>query len=233
MIDPDLRHTIRSLRSKGMTYAEICNEIGRNIPKGTLSYICKDIALPASYSSRLKHIMQTNAANAREKALVTNAKNLAQRYKLISERATKVALSEQALDFDKKCLAMLYIAEGSKYKSYRGLAMGSSDPDILRLFIGLLIRCYGKKIENFHARIQHRDDQNSLDLTHYWSEELGIPLNVFYKSYSDKRSIGRPTANPSYKGVCVISCSGADIQLELDAIARLYGQNLWGIGAVG
>lgn len=233
MIEQNLRYEIRELRSKGMTYHEICDAVGQEIPKGTLSYICKNVILPPEYFVRYKSILRTNAELARTKAVIKNATIQKKRFKLIEQRAVYVINSQDKIDSDKRCLATLYIAEGSKYKSYRGLALGSSDPDILRLYIGLLMRCYDKKITEFRVRIQHRDDQNSADLQNYWSHQLNLPLKSFYLSYADKRSIGKPTLKSNYMGVCVISCSGADIQLELDAIARLYAQKIWGISAVG
>ena len=198
-----------------------------------MSYICKDVILPVEYTTRYKSILQANAAQARKKALIANATILKRRYDRIQQNATNVVASMTNIDNGKKCLATLYIAEGSKYKSYRGLAMGSSDPDILRLYMGLLMHCYGKGIGDFRARIQHREDQDSAELCQYWSAQLSIPPESFYLSYADKRTAGKPTRNTKYKGVCVISCSGADIQLELDAIARLYAQKIWGIGAAG
>lgn len=233
MIDQSLRIEIRNLRARGMTYAEICDKIGRHVPKGTMSYICKDVALPIEYSIRLKSILRTNAEIARKKALTANTAKQKNRQQSIVQNASRIATSNTPIDQDKRCLAALYIAEGSKYKSYRGLALGSSDPDILKLYIGLLIRCYEKNSGDFRARIQHRADQDNQELQHYWSTQLHIPVNQFYLSYADKRTIGKPTRKPEYKGVCVISCSGADIQLELDSIARIYGQKVWGIGAVG
>ena len=233
MIEHDTRSKIRNLRAKGMTYSEICNEIGRQIPKGTLSYICKGVVLPPEYAARHKNILQVNAQVARTKAAVTIAAKQKARFENIKRIAINVVASETKNNYEKRCLATLYIAEGSKYKSYRGLALGSADPDILRLYMSLLARCYKKNSSDFRARIQHRSDQNSELLIEYWAEQLSMPKTAFYLSYADKRTVGKPTMKAEYKGVCVISCSGADIQLELDAIARLYASKLWGIGAVG
>lgn len=228
-----MRTQIKELRAKGMTYSEICQVIGREIPKATLSYICKDVVLPPEYARRHALIVQENAQRARIKAAKTNALKLQARFERINQQAFVVVSTDSIENYEKICLATLYIAEGSKYKSYRGLALGSSDPDILRLYMSLLMRCYGKKMDNFRARIQHRSDQDSNLLKQYWSKQLNLPETSFYLSYADKRTLGKPTTNVEYKGVCVISCSGADIQLELDAIARLYGQKLWGISSVG
>ena len=226
MIKPEIRSQIRDLRSRGLTYGEICSELGFIIPKGTLSYICKDIKL--SNDSLLRHRLQLRdiLTTTRDKALVANREKLKRRFENIHNQASGVVRVEQNKDYEKICLAMLYIAEGSKYKSYRGLAMGSSDPVILRIYIKLLERCYAKTRDEFRARIQCRDDQDKEKLELYWTHELGLSPSVFYPAYSDKRTVGKPTQNTEYKGVCVVSCKGTDIQLELDAIARLYEKNM-------
>ena len=233
MINPSTRNDIRRLRALGMTYVEISNELNSVFPKSTLSYICKDVKLPDEYHLEQKKRIQLNLESARKKALIVNKKKLHQRLETIRIEAEKVAMSDRSIDQEKVALAMLYIGEGSKYKSYRGLALGSSDIEILQTYIALLERCYHKQREDFRARIQHRSDQSQEGLLAYWSQGLGLSVDTFYASYIDKRTTGKPTRNPDYKGVCVISCSGADIQLELDAIARLYGQKLWGVSSSG
>lgn len=233
MIDLPIRDEIKRLRSLGMMYSEICDEIGRLIPKGTLSYICKDVKLPEEYFVRHKQSLQENLKVAREKALVANTEKLRLRFEKIHEEASRVVTRRSENDYEKIALAMLYLGEGSKYRSYRGLSLGSSDPGILRTYIALLERCYYKKRTDFRVRIQCRDDQNQRKLEVYWTKELGISLDALYPTYSDKRTVGKPTAHSDYKGVCVVSCSGADIQLELDAIARLYEQEIWGISSFG
>lgn len=233
MIKKTVRIRIRKLRAKGMTYSEICHKIGREIPKGTMSYICKDVSMSPKYIIRYKTVLKKRNEVARSVALIAIAKKQKARFEQIQANASEVIAQGIEVNYEKLCLAILYFAEGSKYKSYRGLALGSADPDILRLYMSLLVRCYKKNRDDFRARIQHRSDQDSKMLIEYWRKQLDIPSSAFYLSYADKRTLNKPTINTSYKGVCVISCSGADIQLELDAIARLYSKTIWGIGAAG
>lgn len=233
MIEHEKRLKIRQLRSEGMTYAAICAYIGQEIPKGTLSYICKGVILPDDYYAQRKKHLRAHLTEIRQEALLVNSQKLKRRFERIHREAREVIELNDKKGSDKIHLAMLYIGEGAKYKSYRGLSMGSSDPDILRIYISLLERCYYKKREDFRARIQCRDDQDQEALKLYWAGALGISKESFYLSYSDKRTAGKPTKDSDYKGVCVISCSGADIQLELDAIARLYGQKIWGVSSFG
>lgn len=121
---------------------------------------------------------------------------------------------------------MLYLGEGAKLKSHRGLMLGSSDPRIIRLHIKLLAACYRIAREKLKCRISYRADQDLNTLQKYWSEITGIPLETFYKSKPDPRTIGKPTKCLDYKGVCVVMCSGTSIQLELDIITDIILESL-------
>lgn len=165
---------------------------------------------------------------ARAVAAIANVKKQKIRMLTIQRRADKVVSGNGSLDQLKVQLAILYKAEGAKHSSYSGLSLGSSEAPILRLYIGLLKLCYDKPIHIFRARIQHRFDQDATQLQNFWAKELSLSKDQFYKSYADARTKVTPTKRKEYMGVCVISCSGADIQLELEAIAVKYAQKIWG-----
>ncbi len=71
------------------------------------------------------------------------------------------------------------------------------------------------------AQVLHRADQDISQLIMVWSKITGLHKEFFYKCKPDSRTIGKLTKNKDYKGVCVISCAGTKIQLELDIVARL------------
>jgi hypothetical protein len=151
------------------------------------------------------------------------ASNKAKRERLLyALAANTVHLTEKLKDKDvlKLLLSMLYLGEGSKWKSHHGLVLGSSDPDIIRLYICLLDRCYGISVEKLRCRVSYRADQDIHALQRYWSQVTCIPLSGFYKTIPDPRTIGKPTKNIDYKGVAVISCAGTHIQLELEMIPK-------------
>ena len=191
MVSIKTRLKIQNLRSKGYSYREICEEVGDNVPKSTLSYICKNILMPDDYYAKQRKINLLNLEFARRKAFETNTKKYQMRLRAINQNAKNVFINKSKINLDKINLAILYKAEGSKYASYRGLSLGSSDPSILRMYIRLLQTCYSKKIDDFRARIQYRADQDILKLREYWSEQLGINPDAFYKSTPDMRSIGK------------------------------------------
>lgn len=216
----------RRLRAKGKTYSEINSILKIDIPKGTLSGWCKGVELPSWYKDKIEELNKSNFSNAQKASIVARQfkqkkllENIDQKNKpLIPFLAKKEVL--------RGILAMLYLGEGSKWKSHRGLMLGSSDPNIIRLYIGLLGACYGKKAEEMKCRISYRADQDIKYLEKYWSKVAGIPLANFYKTKPDPRTAGKPTKNTEYKGVCVVMSAGTEIQLELEAIAKIILRNI-------
>lgn len=215
---------VRELRAKGHTYTEINEKLGTNIPKASMSYICKGVVLTGDELENLNKRLLMQLAISRQKALAAN-RNLQlsiresirkrnMEFNKLSDREAKIALS------------LLYLGEGAKYKSHRGLYLGSSDPKIIIIYLGLMKRCYGAEPKEFKARVSYRADQNLEDLEKFWSKLTKIPKSNFYKTKPDPRTIGKPTLRSEYKGVCVLTRKGTEIQLELQAIADIIFENM-------
>ena len=214
------------LRAKGKTYTEINDFLGIKIPKATMANWCQNIPLPDSYWKRLDRINKYNYLKARKAAWLANK---LKRERFLNELLkNNEILQKKVKDIYvlKMILAMLYLGEGTKWKTHRGLVLGSSDPNIILLYIKLLEMCYGLKRENMKCRISFRADQNIKSLERYWSKIIRIPLKNFYKTIPDPRTIGKPTKKKDYKGVCVIMCPGTHIQLELETIPGLILKGL-------
>jgi len=213
-----------TLRKSGKTYGEIRKIIGRSIPKSTLSYWCRNVPLPPEYSNKIKLLNIANSEKGRRIALEVNKvkrkqylDNLIKRNKYLSP-----LLSNQ--NIAKVALAMLYLGEGAKWKSNPGLLLGNSDPDVIKIYIKLLQKCYNIPLKEMHARVLYRADQDINFLTGFWSRITQIPKYNFYKTKPDPRTVGKKTKNKDYRGVCVVTCRGAEIQLELDIIAKMFLQ---------
>jgi hypothetical protein len=222
MYTPDFKSLAITLRSKGKTYSEINKQLAKAVPKSTLSYWCRNVVLPDFYKVKLARLNEGNRAKGRQKAILSRIND---RRALISEFRIKnkylVRKLTNEIAIQRVALAILYYCEGNKWKSHRGLMLGSADPYLLKLYIKLLRSVYGIKGSCLRARVSHRADQNIRELENYWSGITGIPIKNFYKTIPDPRTTGRPTKNPDYKGVCVISCAGTKIQLELEEIVRI------------
>jgi hypothetical protein len=222
MAYPDtIRKQVQLLRAKGKTYSEILKEISTRIPKSTLSNWCRNVILPDWYQGKIDEINKTSFSKG---LAVAHASLKIKREKLLSELRIKDEGIVNRIfdkDFCKCALAMLYLGEGAKWKFHGGLMLGSSEPDIVLLYLRLLEICYGIDPKSLKCRICYRADQNINELEKYWSKTTGIPLENFYKTAPDPRTVGKPTRNGNYKGVCAIMGGGTVIQLELEQIPGL------------
>lgn len=217
----NIKDAVRDLRTKGKTYSEIKQKLNLRISKSTLSNWCEAVVLPKSYSKKLAKLKQNNLLMAQEAA---RASIKVKQDRLISDivlRNEKYVKNIKDKNILKIILSMLYLGEGAKWKSHRGLMLGSSEPIIIKLYIKLLYVCYGIGIDKLRCRVSYRADQNINSLQRYWSKITLIPLKNFYKTIPDPRTIGKPTKKKEYKGVCVLTCGGTEIQLELQEIPKL------------
>lgn len=221
-----LRIQARNLRAKGRTYFEIGKVMHISIPKSTMATWCKGVPLPDSYWQKLDKINKTNYLKARKAAWLVNKQKRENLLQEVLKNNEIIKLKIQDKYVLKTILAILYLGEGAKWKSHRGLMLGSSDPDIINLYIRLLNLCYGIKTDQLKCRVSYRADQNIDSLQKYWSKTTGILLRNFYKTIPDPRTIGKITQNKEYKGVCVVTCAGTNIQLELEAIPKIVLRGL-------
>jgi hypothetical protein len=232
--DEDTKQRIRALRGEGLTHTEIQAKLGVTVPKGSMNYLCRGITLSDQQKRRISELVKANSSVARQQAVIAN--RLLFDIRILEYQQANVGLDEFMQDRKSQivALAMLYLGEGAKWPASRGLKLGSSDPNIIRLYINLLQACYGVPLEKLKGRVQHRADQDPAKLVSFWSEVTGIKSSNFYPSYVDKRSIGKPTQNATHKGVCTIHSAGTHIQLELSEVSAIISRSIArGIGAVG
>ena len=217
---------VRQLRSEGNTYSEIFKKLNIRVPKSTISHWCKDVVLPSWYQSKINELNNLNIKKGQKIAIVANA---IKRQKILSRIKSKNrTIFSKKIDkkFLKLSLAFLYLGEGSKWHSHSGLMLGSSNVDIILLYIKLLHVCYELVPKELHCRISYRADQNITELEKYWSKVTGIPKNNFYKTIPDPRTVSKPTKNKDYKGVCVVMTGHTEIQLELETIPKIILKGL-------
>lgn len=211
----------KRLRSKGRTYSEIMEELKIKTPKSTMSGWCQGVSLPKWYKDKIEELNCKSFSKAQQMAWASNRikrEIFLQNLLSNNNHLTKKLHDKNVL---KMILSTLYLGEGSKWKSHSGLVLGSSDPDIIRIYIRLLFLCYGIKSEQLRCRVSYRADQDIQKLQRYWSRVSAVPLKSFYKTIPDPRTVGKPTKRKDYMGVCVVSCGGSHIQLELEAIPKL------------
>lgn len=232
-IAPEVRKKIRDLRKSGLTYSEINSALELTIPKGSMSYICKDIELTNDQKQRILELNRKQLIILRKKAVIRNKEIFDKKVANYRENNVHLKILMENRETRTIALAMLYLGEGAKWKGRRGPMLGSTDPQIITIYINLLISCYGISREVMRCRIQHRADQNAEELKQYWAEVTGIKKSSFYPSYVDRRTIGKVTKKLDYKGVCSVICPGTYIQLELEQIAGIINEALRGYSSVG
>lgn len=220
-----LRKKIVELRKKGATYSEIQTKLKIPIPKSTLWYWCRNVSMPRWYTQKIKRLNQESFSRARIIAWAQIKRKREEFLAGVRSRAIK-SVKQLSKDDLRVILAMLYLGEGAKWNGHSGLMLGNTNPDIIRLYIKLLERCYGITHRQLKCRISYRADQDIAALERYWSSVSNIPLQNFYKTKPDPRTKGKRTKKPGYKGVCVLSCAGAKIQLELEAISKVLLERL-------
>ncbi len=217
-----LKHRVITLREKGYTYPQIRKSLKIATSNSTLSYWCKGVTLPKSYMSKLARINDLNRAKGRQVIATKRQIEKNQFLKNVGILNKNLFLKfSKDMDIKKIALAVLYLGEGSKWKGHRGLMLGSSNQNIIRLYINLLSDIYSVPKSSLRARISYRADQSISNITNFWSKGLGISKKQFYKTKPDPRTVGKQTKNTDYKGVCVITCAGTNIQLELETISKI------------
>lgn len=215
-----LRARAISLRRLGKTYGEICKIIGVDIAKSTLSTWCGHIPLSLSQRQRVKCLMRKGASKGRATALVVNKTKRENYIQNVKNRVKHLADVLDDRNVSKIALAMLYLGEGSK-KQRGSLMFGNSDPLVISLFLRLLRYCYDTDKSKFRCTLQCRADQNIKKLEKFWSKIANIPLTQFYKARIDPRTIGKPSRDRDYKGVCRIDYFSGDIFMELKQIVEV------------
>lgn len=214
------------LRAKGKTYREIKQILGVNLPKSTLSYWCKGVPMPKLYAQKIEQFNKQNIKKAQKAAWRVHKRNRQQFLDGLIRKNLHLYDKIKDKDVLKMLLAFLYLGEGAKWHSHRGLSLGSSDPIIIKIYMRLLNSCYDIRPQKFKVYICYRADQNLKALQKYWSRLTSIPLKNFYISKADPRTIGKPTKRKDYKGVCTLICAGTNIQLELESIPKLILEGL-------
>ena len=217
---------VRTLRSKGKTYSEIMTALKIKVPKSTISSWCGDVRLPSWYQAKVDQLNKLNLTRGQKMAQVSNRIKREKFLRGLLEKNKHIAKKIKNSDILKALLAILYLGEGSKWKSHSGLILGSSDTIIIKLYLKFLELCYGVRAETLKCRISYRADQNLNQLQEYWSKVAGIPLKNFYKTIPDPRTVGKPTKRQDYKGVCVINGGSSAIQLELERIPEIILRGL-------
>ncbi len=224
----ELVRKAQRLRSEGCSFNEINSHFGMLIPKGTISFWCKDILIDSVAKERLSLLKNEQLQRARFKALKVNKRKRENFLKNLRSDNISIARCIKDPNTSKIALAMLCLGEASKYNQGAGTAfcLGNSDPRIITLFLELLKRSFPFQQEKVRCTVQCRADQDIPALEDYWSKVTGIPKSQFYKARIDRRTEGKPTTKEGYKGVLRVNYFDTSVQLELEYLAQLVWEEI-------
>lgn len=218
----ELRKRAVELRGLGYTFNGILSMLQTKVPKATLSYWCRGVKLPPEYFARALEAQKAHLEDIRSKAVKARKKRGEQDARELHDANKHLSTIIKNTDAAKVALAMLYLGEGSKTKTY--VSFCNSDPMVIQLFLKLFKQCYTIHPAQLRCTVHCRMDQDPEMLKDFWTNVTGIPCNQFYKPQIDKRTAGIPTRRASYKGVCRIDYLRSDVYKDLQmSISILLG----------
>jgi hypothetical protein len=204
----------KALRRLGLTYREIRDLIP--VPKGTLSYWCRDIDLSEAQIAAIKKRSQGQAGVP---------KDTQWRRRLHVERIRSEAIAEiPVLIEDSRWVAgtVLYWAEGSK--TQRWLALANTDPEVLRVFVRW-VRSYHDAHANFSLMLHLHEGNDERAARERWRCELDLPDSNWHKTFIKPKGTGHRKNHLAW-GVCRVR-----VRRSADAFVRtmawiegLYGR---------
>jgi len=213
----EVRDQARELRRAGFSYGEIIAQMGGDIPQATLQGWVADIELTIEQRERIKQRELAGAARGQRLGAQWNHEQKLERLQIAQTQAMP-AVKRLAQDRDALMLmaSALYLGEGAKRDDH--LALGNSDPTIIRAWMELLRRCFEIDESKFACQLSISQGMPDQALKEFWSQVTGIPLRQFHKS--SVKSHAGSIQREGYKGVCLVRYYSAEIRRYLDALGR-------------
>ncbi len=208
----DEKDKVKKLLLGKKSYAEITKLLG--IPKSTVcTWYGKSLDRPWQRCTQLEHLK-----NIRKLAVVAvkrkwDKKRVEDLQEINSNLEKELPTYPfQNQGFYKSLLAMLYWAEGDKGNA--GTRFANTDPNLARLYISLLRRCYNIDESKLRVRLHLHYYHSVKKMKKFWSKELNVPLNQFTKTSIKKRSKTKKFRK-NFAGICFIYYGNSKIRKEL------------------
>lgn len=215
---PAYREKARALRHEGMTYSEIIEALGGDIPKNTLSDWVRDVELTPDQQARIRQIERD--ARARGRPLAAEWHREQKRQRLHNAAAWAAPIAERVVQDADALMFMaagLWLGEGDKRDDVLGFA--NSDPAIIGGWTALLRTCFPIEESKFACQLCLSMGMPEQPLKEFWSVVTGVPLAQFQKSSFDTRP--KTKQRVDYKGVCKVLYFSAELRRQLGFLA--YG----------
>lgn len=209
------RERVKQLLLNGRSY----NEIKKlsDVPKSTIStWFGKTLKRPINKKVKRAHFLRIHklASIALKNKYKRKREEEARLIKMGIEKELKCYPLEND-GFYKAMLAMLYWAEGDKSEKGSGIKFTNTDPNLARLYVTLLKKCYDIDENKFSVRLYLHYYHSIKKSKKFWSKTLNIPLSQFYnKIYIKKRSKTK-RFRKNFAGICFIYYANTKIRKEL------------------
>lgn len=194
-----------SLRKKGFSYGEIRKKVG--IPKSTLSYWLKDVALKEADKKRL----YTNKL----KKLIDGQYSQKSRRIKESDRIIKLAQDQVSYLSDETIKMMgvaLYWAEGTKGGLFE---ITNSDPMLVLFMVRWIKKVFDIDSRFLKARLNIYSAQDDGKIKNFWSRLCGIPLVNFTKSFIKPINKNYESKNLYYGTIKITIPKSTDLKLKV------------------
>ena len=208
------KEKVKQLLLSGKSYSEIGKLLG--VPKSTIStWFGKTLKRPINKQARREHFFRIHklASIALKKKWGKKRKEEAQLIKTKVEKELK-NYPLRNIGFYKSLLAMLYWAEGSRYKGAGNTEFVNADPDLALFYITLLRKCYNIDESKFSIRLRVHYYHSIKKVKNYWSKLLNISLDQFTKVSIKKRSKTK-RFRKNFAGICSIRYKNSGVRKEL------------------
>lgn len=215
---------VKQLLLAGKSYSEIGKLL--NVPKSTIStWFGKTIKKP-SKQAILRHL-----ANIRKLATIA----LKRKWKRKQEEENQTIKANVKKELEKypwnnigvykSLLALLYWTEGKKSEKTTGTKFANTDPNLTKLYVTLLRKCYNIEESKFRIGLYVHYYHSIKKVKNFWSKTLSIPLTQFYKVYVKKRGETK-RFRKNFAGICFLYYGNSKIRKELLELGSALQRNI-------
>lgn len=215
------RALARSLRREGYSYREIRAKLG-DIPKGTLNYWLRDVALTEEQERRLVEKARNAAERGRQRGALTNRRSREQRMRkaqVFARQTFEIQLANPLFPAG----VILYACEGARTSNQ--FAFTNSDPKLVKLMIRWLREICRVPEEKIHARVYTHRIYEDKECEFYWHRVTRLPMSQFGRTVY-KRSPHTQKKNPTFMGCCRLDVYKVDFFFVIRAWQELLADLL-------
>ena len=214
---PKIKLDVEKARKQGKTYRELTQTFG--ISKSTLSYwFGETLSHPFDRAGQIQHL-----ASIRPLAHAAIQKRIQNKHEIL-----RIKLAKEIKQYPienvgtlKLFLAALYWAEGAKHNRTSGAIFVNTDPNLCKLYITLLRRCYDIDESKFRIRLHLHYYHSIKETRRFWSNLLQVSEGQFGKIYIKARSKTKKFRK-NFGGICFIRYTDSDLRRELLEISKQF-----------